>query len=301
MPPIIAQRFRIAIYPRKTAFAENEQFVIRACTGSLYSGRTGDFHGYPFSVHGYYDWRNWAVALTLCRKGDTLIEIGANVGTETVGFRDIVGPRGKVIAIEPYPANLATLRQQVELNRWNNVEILPLAIGERSGVVSFVPPPDEHATGEGYIAGQGGVMSINVQCASLDSLAEQLGEVRAIFCDTEGAELMVLKGAHSYLRQVQPALVIEASPKLLMRAGTSLEELRRCLHDMRYAPFVIERFGVSQVRNSTAKNAENWLCLPQAQTGVALQCASMIRKCAVLPCLPRINPLCRLGRGLKFP
>ena len=293
MPPILAQRLRTAIYPMRRAFGENAPFTVSSCTGSLYSGRTGDFHGYPFSIHGYYEWRNWAVALALCREGDTLIEIGANVGTETVGFRDIVGPQGKVVAIEPFPSNLSTLRRLVALNEWTNVEILALALSDRPGVVSFMPPPDNHATGVGHIVSRRDAGSIEVECASLDSLAARIGPARVIFCDTEGAEVMVLKGSQSYLRKHQPAIVLEASPKLLTRAGSSLGDLRDLLREAGYQPFAIGRFGLSQVGDPAAKNAGNWLCLPVAQTGLMQRCARMIRTCALLPCLRGVNPLCR--------
>jgi len=218
--------------------------------------------------------------------------------SETVGFRDIVGPQGKVIAVEPFPANVSALRGLVALNGWTNVEVLPLAIGEQAGIVSFMPPPDDHSTGVGHIApasgGDGGsAQTIQVECATLDSLVAHLGSVRAVFCDTEGAELMVLKGARSVLREHQPALVIEASPKLLRRAGTSLETLRGLLRDAGYRPFVIDRLGVSPAGDPLAPNAANWLCLPEAQTDMARRCARMIRACALLPCVRGVNPLCR--------
>ena len=54
-------------------------------------------------MHGFSDWRNIVVASTLCRQGDVIVEVGANIGTETISFLDIVGPRGEVLALEPDP------------------------------------------------------------------------------------------------------------------------------------------------------------------------------------------------------
>jgi FkbM family methyltransferase len=283
-------------YPLDRAYAEDAPFILPACTGSLFAGRTGEYHGYRFSIHGFYSWRSWAVALAVCEQGDTVVEIGANVGTETVGFRDIVGASGKVVAVEPFPSNISSLQHQVALNGWSNVPILAVAVGERQGTVSFASPPDEHATGIGYIVGRGGgspARVIDVECVSLDSLAEKIGPARAIFCDTEGAEVMVLRGARSYLRQYQPALVLEASPKLLARSGTSLSELWSILRDAGYQPFAIDRLGVSRVDRATASKASNWLCVPNRQAELAHRCAEMIRTCALRPCLQPLNPLCR--------
>lgn len=59
------------------------------------------FHFYPFIFHGFYDWRNIAVCSAVCGAGSSIIEVGGNVGTETVCFADIVGREGHVVALEP--------------------------------------------------------------------------------------------------------------------------------------------------------------------------------------------------------
>ena len=298
MPPILAQRARAAIYPLRDAHRDNYAFSVTASTGAKYAGHTRDFHGYPFSVHGYYDWRNWAVALALCQPGDTIIEIGANVGTETVGFRDIVGATGKVFAFEPVPSNVAVLKQLVALNGWTNVEVLPVALCDRHGTTAFVPPPDDHSTGVGHIAGLGVAASgqgqgIEVECRPLDSYASALGQARAVFCDTEGAETMVLKGALNYLRQHRPVLVMEASPKLLPRLGSSVAALHQAIRGAGYEAFLIGRLGVSPITNDAPAKAGNCLCLPAELIEVAGRCTRFIRRCALLPCLRGLNPLRR--------
>ena len=62
---------------------------------------------YPFAVHGYFYCTAWGITLAIFAPGDTIVEVGANVGTETIGFSDIVGRSGRVIAFEPVPANIA--------------------------------------------------------------------------------------------------------------------------------------------------------------------------------------------------
>lgn len=65
--------------------------------GTVYSkdaneiGTTRDFHLHVLAIHGYYDWRVLVIAGAICSQGDTIVEVGANVGTETLGFADIVG------------------------------------------------------------------------------------------------------------------------------------------------------------------------------------------------------------------
>lgn len=284
------------------AFQEDLAFTVRAQTGSWFCGFTSDFHGYPFSVHGFYEWRNWAIGLALCTEGDTIIEIGANVGTETVGFRDIVGARGKVIAFEPLPANFQAIKQLIALNHWDNVVLINSALGDRNGQVTFVPPPSKQISGVGYIIADQKPLTaqvIDVECTRLDALGGEIGAAQMVFCDTEGAETMVWRGAQEYLRQYQPAMVLEASPKLLRRAGSSIQELHQEIRNAGYRAFAIERFGVIQVTDLNIDGAGNWLCLPDSKVGLADPCTRMIRKCAFMPCIRGMNPLCSIRQPRK--
>ncbi|MDB6020301.1 MAG: hypothetical protein JWQ04_158 [Pedosphaera sp.] len=296
LPPLLAQRLRSFIYPLPLAYRDDFAFTVRSQTGSMFRSRTSDFHGYPFSVQGYYEWRNWAIARALCSAGDTIIEIGANIGTETIGFRDIVGGAGKVFAFEPLPANIRALQQVLILNGCHNVSVLPLALGSKPGRVKFVPPDKPGASGIGHLArnpaaNAGGL--IEVECATLDSLATTLGAARMIFIDAEGAETAVLDGAKNYLARHQPVIVLEASPKLLARAGSSLEELQRKLATHRYETFVISRFGLRPVNESQppAAHSDNWLCLPAHKRVVLPRVRRFLFACGLLPCIARLNPM----------
>src|SRR5262249_26657308 len=78
LPPLVAQSARDAVYPYRRAMVDSYAYRGRAITGSPFTSSTRDFHGYPFAVHGFYDWRNVALALAVVRPGDTILEIGAN-------------------------------------------------------------------------------------------------------------------------------------------------------------------------------------------------------------------------------
>jgi len=293
LPPPIAQVVRTSLYPRERAFQDDYEFEVRAATGSRFRHRTSEFHGYRFSVHGYFDWRNWAVALAVCAKGDTIIEIGANIGTETIGFSDIVGRTGHVHAFEPFPENLKAIQSNIALNNLDNVTLYPLAIGAQNGQVSFVVPPDRHASGVGYITRSDSADgAIKVECVTLDSLGDRLGKARAIFMDVEGAEIEVLQGARNYIAEVQPVIVLEASPVCLERAGHDLGALHKQLTEQNYKPFRISRFGVADIDLHT-RRAGNWLCVPASQTEMAESADRMIKRCGLMPCVLGLNPLVR--------
>jgi FkbM family methyltransferase len=301
LPPIIAQRVRSLIYPLRHAYRDNFEFRIPSQTGSIFQGRTSDFHGYPFSVHGYYEWRSWAIALALCSPGDTIIEIGANIGTETIGFRDIVGAAGKVFAFEPLPSNFEALQETLRLNKCEIVTALSFALGRDAGTVRFVVPDKKGASGIGHVASAGDSIltdAIEVNCQKLDALADQVGTARIIFIDTEGAETSVIDGARHYISLHQPALVMEASAQLLARAGSSLEELHEKVKKFNYEVFIVSRFGLIPVGNVqqliVARGPANWLCLPTDQVKKISRIRRFLVACGLLPCIPGLNPLSKL-------
>ncbi len=296
VPPIVAQRLRHWIYPQRQAFEDDHQFVVAAQTGSLLKSATGDLHGYRFCVHGYYEWRNWAIALALCSKGDVVVEIGANVGTETVGFADIVGPGGKVFAFEPLPSNVAALKSTLRLNGQRNVTVLPLAVADRVGTTAFAVPPNQHASGAGYVLCQGdprGVRTIQVKCVTLDSLGEEIGPARLVFVDAEGSEPAILRGGRAYLSRYRPALVLEASPQLLARGGYRIGDLCIELANLSYEAYRVSRLGLKKPAVCPMAKAANWLCLHESRLGAVKAVEKSLRRCGLLPCLPGFNPLTR--------
>lgn len=269
--------------------------MAKATTGSMLEGSTADFHFYPFSVQGYYEWRNVAIAAALVSEGDTIIEIGANVGTETVCFASLVGPEGRVHAIEPLPSNVAVLLRANELSERKNISVHACALSSQWGQVDFAVPP-RHASGIGHIVGAAErppSEKIRVRCVTLDSLASQLGPARIIFMDVEGEEVNILRGGVNYLRAFKPHLVLEAAPKLLQRAGYELSDLRRTLDELEYDAYEITRFGLKPVEPEKQRKTRNWLCLGKDQNALVSKIRLSILRSALLPCLPGLNPLAR--------
>src|SRR5262245_51160298 len=186
LPPLIAQRLRTYVYPLRRAYRDDFPFTVRSQTGSWFKSRTGIFQAWPFSVHGYYDWRNVAIAQALAAPGDTIVEVGANIGTETVCYSDIVGPRGKVCAFEPVPGNAALLDENLSLSRFRNVEVFPYAVADACKPVRFALPKARTNLGDGFIAStedQARADSVEVECVTLDSMADRIGLVQAIFME----------------------------------------------------------------------------------------------------------------------
>src|SRR6266540_3023338 len=67
------------------------------------------------AVERHREWVNWdkRIYLSFVRSGETVLDVGANVGAHTVFFSHLVGPRGRVYSFEPVPANVTAMRALV--------------------------------------------------------------------------------------------------------------------------------------------------------------------------------------------
>lgn len=296
MPPLIGQRLRAWLYPQTSAFADDYEFVTTAQTGSKFTNRTSDFHGYPFSVYGYNNWRAWAVALAVCSPGDTIIEVGANIGTETIEFADIVGCKGSVHAFEPLPANVSALTKTLQLHQCQNVHVHDFALGESNRSVQFLVSPSNNMSGIGRIISGDvtqGRQTIDVECRTLDSMKDVVGNSELIFMDAEGAEYSILRGGTEYFQDFHPAIVVEAGKKQLGHHGLTLDDLFSQLEAMNYRVYEITRLGLRLIRppDFNAKTSD-WFCVHNSEQQVKVgRVALSLKRCGLIPCIPGLNPM----------
>lgn len=133
----------------------------------------------------------------LAEPGDTIVDGGASNGKTSFRFAHRVGPKGKVYAIEPDPANVRKIN--ASLPRHKNVVLVNAALADEIGTLSF------QADGNGSSRIQeGGNISVPVE--TVDNLA--LDHCDLIGLDVEGAEAATLRGAAATIRRFRPKLQI---------------------------------------------------------------------------------------------
>jgi FkbM family methyltransferase len=135
---------------------------------------------------------NYESHLTKCISlGDTVWDIGANVGLDTVQFANLVGASGLVVAFEPSKVNFLRLTHSCESLR--NVELQPFGLGEVKGNVRFQQGADDLGATSRICEDSevGEVVEVRV---GDDLIAEGLPGPNVIKMDVEGFEGEVLKG-----------------------------------------------------------------------------------------------------------
>jgi protein-L-isoaspartate O-methyltransferase len=74
-----------------------------------------------------------AIYTAILQPGDLAVDCGASVGLHTTPMSNLVGPSGRVLAIEAIPEMAENLVLRTRGVSYANVEVVPKAIGSREG------------------------------------------------------------------------------------------------------------------------------------------------------------------------
>jgi FkbM family methyltransferase len=141
------------------------------------------------------------------RKGDVVLDCGANVGTFSRFALD-AGAR-LVVAIEPAPDNVECLRRnfQKEIAE-KRLVIYPKGVWDKEDTLELLVDPENQAADSFVIQRQGAKAVAKIPLTTIDRMAAELNLDRVDFIkmDIEGAEVKALLGAHSTLARFHPRM-----------------------------------------------------------------------------------------------
>lgn len=197
---------------------------------------------------GLYELTTTRLIRQLLRPGEHFVDVGANLGYFTLLASKLVGPTGRVDAIEPHPQTAERLRQNIMRHEWaTNIRVHELcALDQACEVKLHSYEPDRlHNHGCATLFAEPGMRTstVRVPALRLDKLLKGTYP-KMIKIDVEGAESLVVTGMEGILHPVEPPIVIaESNPPLAHRAGFSTNDWVRRLLEMqpRYQVHVIDR------------------------------------------------------------
>lgn len=131
--------------------------------------------------------------------GDTVVDIGAGLGTELVAFSRMVGRRGHVIGLEAHPTSHAVAERLRRLNRLDNVQLFQLAAWSEAGFSDI--EPEAFAGSNSMISVPSASRGTRVPTIRLDDLLPEATTPRVALLkmNIEGAEVAALRGAAALL------------------------------------------------------------------------------------------------------
>ena len=186
---------------------------------------------------GTYEADQTAVFCDRVGVGDTVVDLGANIGYYTLLASHLVGAGGRVLACEPEPLNASYLRRHVHVNRLQNVDIREVAVGDETGEVRFTRGKGR---GRGHISDEG---ELTVPLRRLDDIISETGlEPDFLKIDVEGAEADVFTGGGETLRTHRPVIFLATHGRDVHEAACAqLRALDYTLSSMDGRPFADTR------------------------------------------------------------
>jgi FkbM family methyltransferase len=207
---------------------------------------------------GTYEPHLTAVFERYCRTGMTVVDVGANLGYFSLLASELVGPAGRVVALEPNSENCRLLLSSLRLNDISNVELFPVAAGKATGWAYYVT----HVGSNGGLVDDGDLLSrfgTVVPTFRLDDLVD--GRVDLLKMDVEGAEGLVVEGASRTIEKDRPIVTTELKEEMLQRvSGRSVGEYLGYFGDLGYLPTVLDKAtGAEKAYPSMTALLDEWV------------------------------------------
>lgn len=194
---------------------------------------------------GIYEIETVETIKRILKKGDTFIDVGANIGYLSTIALGLVGKSGQVHSFEPVFEYFTKLKDIVRLNPEYNVIVNQCALGEVEGTgkiaVTNLQNIGWNTMVPGLMAKEATKEIQGVLVRRLDGYIKEkaLTNIALIKIDTEGFESPVLKGLKEYFESCNklPAIICEVAPTVYPLFGYQLSQLSEYMKRFNYGVF----------------------------------------------------------------
>lgn len=164
--------------------------------------RRNFFNSSAYFFEGPYEERGVKI-----KKGDSVIDAGANIGLFSVLASKKTGAEGKIFSFEPIENSAKILEKNILNNNIKNANIIKQALGEKNCEKEFTVL-ENSAENTGYF--QGDYPKETVKVTILDDFVAEnnLSKVDFIKADVEGMERELVRGAEKTIKRFKPNLAI---------------------------------------------------------------------------------------------
>ena len=131
------------------------------------------------------------------RGGQTVLDVGANVGYFTLLAAQTIGAAGTVVAVDPDAANLRLLRANVWRGGCDNVRIVAAAASDERGLLAL--RRNASNAGDHQVHAQPGPGDVLVPVVVLDDVLDG-APVDVVKVDTQGVDHLVVRGLRRTLQ-----------------------------------------------------------------------------------------------------
>lgn len=182
-----------------------------------------------------YDRKEIAYLLNRLPAGGVFLDIGSNIGFWSLRFAKVF-PRARIIAVEANPQTSRILRSNLQLNGFDNVQVIELGLSDHEGMLSLYCNRTGNRGGDSFSEKYASRDSLPVRVTTLEALLKNLDvhQVDVMKIDIEGYEPRVLS---PYFQQVAQA----SWPRCICAEVTHDSELHTLLSSVGYRRVLMAR------------------------------------------------------------
>ena len=177
--------------------------------------------------------------LPFLKEGNTVIDVGANIGLTVLLFKKYIGSTGNIYAFEPDPKGFEYLKKNIKLNKLNNVFLFNCAVGEKKEK-AYLKINEKASTGNAITFSKKEGILVDMVC--LDNFTEEycIDVVDLLKVDTEGFEKFVFLGGKETLSKTN-FVIFEAIPNNCKRYDYHIKEIIYLLEQMNFHIFCCKK------------------------------------------------------------
>ena len=239
-------------------------FEISECKHGLFCYNRHDFYvGNSLRRYGEYSELEVKLFQEHLKPGDSVIEVGANIGAHTIPLAKLVGPNGHVHAFEPQKLAFDLLTTNTMLNGLTQIHTEYKAIGDENKMLqlSSLDPHESHNFGH-YKLSNHSEGKLVVAQITLDSSG--IDQCDFLKIDVEGMELNVLKGGMELIKKCRPIIYMEADDSETSQQTIDLlKSLNYNCQEHKPALFNVDNYRDNSETIFGETISFNFLCLPE--------------------------------------
>ncbi|MBA4241388.1 MAG: hypothetical protein C0448_11720 [Sphingobacteriaceae bacterium] len=191
------------------------------------------------------------------KAGDTVLDIGANIGFYAEILSGIVGDKGHVHCFEPDATNFTHLKNRCA--QLSNVRINNKAVSDKTETIKIYTSKKLNVDHRTYKPDEYD-QEIDIHAISIDEYLSPNTEVNFIKMDIQGFEMSAVKGMTKTLQSPHLKMLSEFWPYGMRKAGTSVLDYFHFLKQYHFHIYLIDN---NQLVELTEEKVKTFLNLPE--------------------------------------
>jgi len=187
----------------------------------------------------------------LLNKNDIVIDAGANQGIFSLSFCSKIGPKGKIIAIEPFQECTNIIKKNLKKNKYKNIKIYQRVLSNciKNHEIDFT----YGITSASIIKNPKATKIMTVMSITIDKIMHEnnLKKLNFIKLDIEGAEYLAILGGLKSIKKFKPLIYFECN-KLV-----DYTRIKKLMKKLEYKIYFFNKEGLLELNRKFEKNNNN--------------------------------------------